>query len=96
MSRYETGSSRIQGKQDKIENRKNKREMSHIDLCSREQKVYKLYLTMPACRYGKGRNEITRGTENAAGDKEYRYINPERDIGARKRFHYVCSHNTKV
>jgi hypothetical protein len=51
--------------------------MSHIDLCSREQKVYKLYLTMHACRYEKGRNEITRGTENAAGDKERRYINPE-------------------
>ena len=32
---------------------------------------------MHACRYDKGENKITRGTENAADDKEHRYINPE-------------------
>ncbi len=77
MSRYETDSSRIQGKQDKIEIRRNKREMSHIYLCSREQKVYRLYLILHACSCGKGRNEITRDTDSVAGDKEYGYINPE-------------------
>jgi hypothetical protein len=49
--------------------------------------MYKLYLTMHACRYRKGRNEITKGTENAAGDKKYRCIGPEKNIEARKRFH---------
>ncbi len=96
MSSYETGSSRVQEKHDRIENRKNRKEMSHIDLCSGKQEVYRLYLTMHVCRYGKGRNEITRGTENASGEKEYRHINQERDTKARKRFHYVCSNNTEI
>ena len=50
---------------------------------------------MHACRYEKGRKEIIRGAENAADDKEHRYINPEETSELEKRLHYVRSCNTK-